>query len=191
MHLPFSVPSQTYFQDVTSAEKARVININNILMESEPEENPAVFEKLCAKLTEKGVEYTVTEHEPCKTSEESAKVRGVSLASGAKAMLCEDFSKKLEKDYWLVVLSAAKKIDWKKLRVIIGTKKFQLVKLESVFGITGCINGAVPPFGSLMGLHTICDKSLIDQGDSINFNAGLRTRSISMKTEDYIKFENP
>jgi len=43
-------------------------------------------------LTEKGVEYTVTEHEPCKTSEESAAIRGVSLASGAKAMLCEDFS---------------------------------------------------------------------------------------------------
>jgi len=42
-------------------------------------------------------------------------VRGVSLASGAKAMLCEDFSKKLDKDYWLVVLSASKKIDWKKL----------------------------------------------------------------------------
>jgi len=39
-------------------------------------------------------------------------------------MLCEDFSRKLEKDYWLVVLSASRKIDWKKLRGIVGTKKF-------------------------------------------------------------------
>ena len=61
-------------------------------METDPEENPAVFEKVCQKLEEKSIEYTLTEHEPCKTSEESAKVRGVSLASGAKAMLCEDFS---------------------------------------------------------------------------------------------------
>lgn len=40
----------------------------------EPEENPAVFEKLCNKLKDKGIEFTVTEHEPCKTSEESAAV---------------------------------------------------------------------------------------------------------------------
>lgn len=84
-------------------------------METEPVENPAVFEKLCEKLKSKGIEFTSSEHEPCKTSEESALARGVSLASGAKAMLCEDFSKKLDKDYWLVVLSASKKIDWKKL----------------------------------------------------------------------------
>ena len=56
---------------------------------------------------------------------------------------------------------------------------------------TGCVNGAVPPFGSLFGAHTYLDKSLIEQGDTMNFNAGLRTHSINMKVEDYLNVENP
>ena len=32
---------------------------------------------------------------------------------------------------------------------------------------------------------------MTDQGETINFNAGLRTHSIQMKVEDYLKVENP
>ena len=55
-------------------------------MEAE-KENPEPFNALIKLLTDKGIPHKVTEHEPCKTSEESAKVRGATLASGAKAML--------------------------------------------------------------------------------------------------------
>lgn len=54
-----------------------------------------------------------------------------------------------------------------------------------------CFNGAVPPFGSLFGINTYVDKSLINQGDDISFNAGLRTKSLVIKTQDYIEVENP
>eukprot|EP00826_Nyctotherus_ovalis_P038689 TRINITY_DN3639_c0_g5_i1.p2 TRINITY_DN3639_c0_g5~~TRINITY_DN3639_c0_g5_i1.p2 ORF type:complete len:102 (+),score=18.89 TRINITY_DN3639_c0_g5_i1:125-430(+) len=50
-------------------------------------ENTEVFDKLVKLLTDKGIEHKITEHEPTATSEESAKVRGATLASGAKAML--------------------------------------------------------------------------------------------------------
>ncbi len=62
--------------------------------ETPPEEDRATHEKLIKKLTDAGIEFTVTEHEPVKTSEEAAEIRGVSLDSGAKAMLFVDSSRK-------------------------------------------------------------------------------------------------
>jgi Ala-tRNA(Pro) deacylase len=57
--------------------------------------------------------------------------------------------------------------------------------------IKSCFNGAIPPFGSLFNLPTYVDKSLINQGDKISFNAGLRTKSLVIDTKDYISIENP
>ena len=86
---------------------------------------------------------------------------------------------KLEKDevFTLVVLSAAKKLSWKAVRKLLGTKKVGLASQDEVFKLTKCITGAVPPFGSLFGVKTYADNSLFEQGDTINFNAGLRTCS--------------
>ena len=151
-------------------------------------EDPATLEAVEKLLSLHKINYKKTSHKPTKTSEESAEVRGVTLASGAKAMLV-----KQEKDslFILLVLSAAKKISWKSIRQIIGTKKLSLASPEEVKKLTKCIPGAVPPFGSIWGVKTYVDKSLFIQGPTINFNAGLRTTSISMEGEDYKKVENP
>jgi Ala-tRNA(Pro) deacylase len=62
-------------------------------------------------------------HEPTKTSEESANIRGATLASGAKAMLLKDGKTGL---YLLAIISAARKLSWKKIRSLIGSKKLNL-----------------------------------------------------------------
>lgn len=64
---------------------------------------------------------------------------------------------------------------------------------QEVKTITGCIPGAVPPFGSLFeGVVTVADNSLKRQGSSINFNAGLRTESIlGLSTQSYYEIEKP
>ena len=76
----------------------------------EPAETNATFEKVKAHLDSKGVAYNVTTHKAVLTCEEAAEVRGVSLASGAKAMLLKDTGKKLTKEgvtYYMAVMSAA------------------------------------------------------------------------------------
>jgi len=50
--------------------------------------------------------------------------------------------------------------------------------MDEVKKITKCLNGAVPPFGSIFGIKTYVDNSLVKQGDYISFNAGLRTKSV-------------
>lgn len=66
-----------------------------------------------------------------------------------------------------------------------------MAETEDVLKVTGCLSGAVPPFGSVFKVPTVVDNSLIQQGDTINFNAGMRTRSVQMKTQDYIDLEKP
>jgi len=59
----------------------------------EPAETQATFEKIKEFLG--ATEFQVSTHAPVMTCEEAAEVRGVSLASGAKAMLLKDTGKKL------------------------------------------------------------------------------------------------
>ena len=48
----------------------------------------------------------------------------------------------------------------------------KLIKLK------GCVTGGVPPFGSIFKIPSYVDMSLIEQGNEISFNAGLRTKSV-------------
>lgn len=147
-------------------------------------EEESTFNRVIELLT--GKDIRVTEHEPVRTSEEAAKVRGSTLESGAKAMLLSDGVKLI-----LAVMSASRKLDSKKFKKIISSKSLKFASEEEVLSATRCIPGAVPPFGSIFGLSTYMDLSLRTQGDSINFNAGLRTKSVTMLLEDYITVENP
>jgi Ala-tRNA(Pro) deacylase len=147
-------------------------------------EDESTFNAIVSLLS--GKEIRINEHESVRTSEEAASIRGTSLDSGAKAMLLSDGPKLL-----LAVMSASRKLDSKAFKKLIGTRSLKFATEEEVFKTTRCIPGAVPPFGSLFGVPTYMDESLRAQGDSINFNAGLRTRSIFMRLEDYISIENP
>ena len=67
-----------------------------MLSPSTPEQS--VFERLLELLQTKqaaeGIKFSILEHEPAYTSEESARVRGTTLSSGAKALIVKLSSKK-------------------------------------------------------------------------------------------------
>ncbi|KAK8791006.1 hypothetical protein WA158_005637 [Blastocystis sp. Blastoise] len=150
-------------------------------------ESTETYDKIYELLTKYEADFKVLNHRPTHTSQESAEVRGTTLESGAKAMLVH--SKKTSKTY-LLVISAAKSIDWKKVKKILGA--VELVPYDKVPEYTGCLSGGVAPFGRLLGdgFPTYMDESLEQQGDRINFN-GLRTRSINLLLSDYIRIERP
>ena len=111
------------------------------------------------------------------TCEEAAEVRGVELKSGAKAMLLKDTGKKLSREgvsYYLAVLSGANKFSSKQFKKTISCKSFRFASPQEVFETTGCLPGAVSPFGSIFNIPTWVDRSL-GKNESINFNCGLRT----------------
>lgn len=157
------------------------------------EEDKGTNERIMNLVTSSGIWYFHMKHAPVRTSAQAAEIRGVPLESGSKAMLCEAKSGNINK-YYVCVMSAVKQIDWKKLRKIIGKSAQMINNEDEVKRITGCVPGAVPPFGSLFkgeDVQTLLDQSLIDQGELMNFNVGLRTESLRLNVKDYLELEKP
>ncbi len=145
----------------------------------------SVFDRLHGRLQAGGITFTVLRHEPVYTSEQAAAVRGVPLASGAKALVL-----KADDAFALVVVPADRKLDSKKARAALGARSLRFATREEVERLTGLQPGSIPPFGSLFGLPTWCDPALGDSA-SINFNAGDHAISVQMTYADYLALERP
>ena len=144
-----------------------------------------VLERIQALLSEHQVVFQVKAHPPVFTSAQAASVRGEALKSGAKALIL-----KADDGFALFVLPGDRKLDSKRVRAQSGGKGVRFATPEEVSALTGLRAGAIPPFGSLFGLRTYCDRAL-SENERINFNAGSHTDSISMKYEDYVLVEQP
>jgi len=133
-------------------------------------------------LDRNGIPYKVSEHEPVYTSEQAARIRGVELKTGVKTLVL----KTEEGRFVMGLVAADRKIDMKKLAKAVKTKGLRLASPQEVLKITGCEVGSVHPFGILHGLPIYLDDSILEN-ELVNFNAGLHTVSIQMKTKDLIK----
>ena len=145
----------------------------------------SVFERVESLLKLQGIAFQVRRHEPVYTSEEAARVRGTSLASGAKALICKG-----EEGFVVFVLPADRKLDSHAVRRAKGWRKLRFATREEVLELTGLAPGSIPPFGSIFSLPTLCDERL-GENDVINFNAGDHSVSVSMRYADYLSVEKP
>lgn len=146
----------------------------------------AEFKSVKKLLDQNKIAYVVSEHAPVYTSEEAAKVRGVELKTGVKALILKTDSG----DFVVALIAANRKIDLKKLAKAIGAKKLRLASAKEVLMVAGCEVGSVHPFGNLFGLPTYSDGSVLEN-DMVNFNAGMHTVSIQMKAKDLVKTVRP
>jgi Ala-tRNA(Pro) deacylase len=144
-----------------------------------------IFDRLSGKLSAAGVPFDVLRHAPVYTSEEAAEIRGTTLASGAKALVC-----KADEQFVMIVLPADRKLASKLVRKSAGIKNLRFATKEEVAELTGLAPGSIPPFGSLFNLPTWCDTALAEQ-PRINFNAGDHAISISLAFADYQRTEQP
>ena len=135
-------------------------------------------------LDARSISYTLSHHEPTRTSEDAARIRGVEMHSGAKAIVTKGHK---TGTHYLFVLPADLKLDNQKVKSLV----LEAVGFErDLEGVTGCVPGSMPPFGSVFGMKTFVDRRL-SENDVINFNAGSLTDSVCMKYEDYLLVEKP
>ena len=62
--------------------------------------------------------------------------------------------------YYLAVLSGEARFNSKRFKKILGAKDVSFAKPEVVHQITGCLTGAVAPFGKIFGIPVYVDRSL-------------------------------
>lgn len=144
-----------------------------------------IFFRIERLLGEHGVAYEVLRHAPVYTSAEAATVRGASLSSGAKALIC-----KADDALLMFVMPADRRLASKALRKQFGWRSLRFADAEEVLTLTGLAPGSIPPFGSLFGLSVWCDERLAEN-ERINFNAGDHSISVNMRCDDYLRIERP
>jgi Ala-tRNA(Pro) deacylase len=145
-----------------------------------------ILDRIRERLSTDGVEYHEAHHGPTRTSEESAQARGEALRIGGKALVL-----KVDQTFRLFVLSAARKLDSTAIKHHFGAKKLRFATEAELLEATGLPQGAVPPFGRpVLPFELFVDESILEN-DTIAFNAGSLTTSITMAVEDYLRVAKP
>jgi prolyl-tRNA editing enzyme YbaK/EbsC (Cys-tRNA(Pro) deacylase) len=146
-----------------------------------------VLERIREALSQAGVDYQEIRHAPAHTSEESARVRGESLAVGAKALLL-----KTDNSFRLFVLPADRQLDTKKIKQELKVKSTRFATSEELLEQTGLVPGSVPPFGTpILPFELYGDTAIGSTEDKVAFNAGSLTLSIVMKASDWKAVAKP
>lgn len=147
---------------------------------------PEVLDAIRSLLRSAGVSFREVQHEPTRTSEESARARGEELRVGGKALLI-----KTDDVFRLFVLPADCRADSNAIRTELGVRRTRFATPEELLERTGLVPGSVPPFGEPIlpfGLH-------VDAGtcgnERIAFNAGTLTDSMILTTSDYLRVARP
>lgn len=163
-----------------------------------------LFEKIIQLLDENKIWYQVLAHEPVWTSQQAAAVRPeISLRQGAKAMVLKYQKSKIKDQskapnselpvtgysYFMVVLPGDQRVDYKKVARFLGIKDCTLASAEEVEKVVGIKIGAVSPLGHLSGLETLVDSYLLEN-EVIAFNAGDHSKTVIMKSSDYLKISS-
>ncbi len=144
------------------------------------------IDKIRELLVERQVGYRELAHEPTRTSEDSARVRGEDIAIGGKALLL-----KVDDAFRLFVMSAALRVDSGAIRKHLGARRSRFATPEELLEMTGLVPGSVPPFGRpVLPFDLYVDDSIV-ANKRIAFNAGSLTDSMFLKTEDYLRAAQP
>lgn len=132
------------------------------------------------------------EHEPVRTSEEASRTRpGYTLHQGAKAMIVRVKRSEPDKRFAMLVFPADMRFDNAKVKALFGAKDIRFATEQEITHLTSGVQpGAVPPFGNLFNLEVIADPALFEN-EKIVFNAGDRSFSLAMKSEDYRNLVKP
>jgi prolyl-tRNA editing enzyme YbaK/EbsC (Cys-tRNA(Pro) deacylase) len=140
-----------------------------------------VLRRIRETLSQAGVEYREISHAATHTSEESARVRGESLAVGAKALLL-----KTDDKFRLFVLPADRQLNTKRIKQELKIKSSRFATAEELLEMTGLVPGSVPPFGEpILPFELYGDAAVGTAEDKVAFNAGSLSHSLVMRASDW------
>ncbi len=143
-------------------------------------------EELEAYLRESKAPFQVQHHALAYTAQEVAAAEHIPGRMLAKVVMVLGNGKLA-----MFVLPAPARVDLERVAAVLGVKKARLANEEQFADrFPGCEIGAMPPFGNLYDLPVYVDKSLAED-ETIVFEAGTHTDTMSMKYADYERLAQP
>lgn len=129
------------------------------------------------------MDYEAIVHKTVYTAYDAAQTLKKELKEVAKNLLIQ-----ADKTFVLVIVSADKKVDLKKLKKALNAKKVRIPGEDVMVRVLKIKPGAVSSFGKLHQLETIVDKTLL-QTKKVLLSTGSFTDSVLMKVKDFVQLE--
>jgi Ala-tRNA(Pro) deacylase len=142
--------------------------------------------KFQAFLDEAGVPYRLSHHATAYSAQDLAAIEHVPGRTVIKSVVV-----RADGQFVVCALPACYRIDLHELRSQLQAEDVRLVdesKLADLF--PDCELGAEPPVGSLYGMTTLMDESLIAD-DRVTFAAGSHDAAVTMRLSDYRRLAQP
>lgn len=144
-----------------------------------------ILKELETYLDENKIMYQAIPHDVAYTAQKTAQLEHVPGHGMAKVVMVKKEGRSL-----MTVVPADFRVDFVRLRKLMGSP----VELESEKEFTdlfpGCEPGAEPPFGNLFNVEVWVDTTLTEN-EEIIFNAGDHRETIRMRYEDFARLVKP
>ncbi len=142
--------------------------------------------KLKEFLDAQGVKYVTISHSRAFTAQEVAQSAHVSGRELAKTVIV-----KLDGKMAMVVVPAATRIDFDRLKKATGARKAELAGEQEFRDLfPECELGAMPPFGNLYGMEIFVSEVLAGE-DHLAFAAGSHVEVMRLRREDFERLVKP
>lgn len=142
---------------------------------------------MMAALDRLGIAYTLHEHPPLRTVEDSQNHRGVMTGAQIKNLYLRD----KKKNNFLVVAEETKEIELKSLGETIGAARLSFGSADRLMEYLGVRPGAVSPLALFndhdQHIRLVMDKSLLDE-DEINVHPLVNDKTLTIKMADLETF---
>lgn len=139
-------------------------------------------------LTEKGIEYEVTEHKAVFNMAELDEVKLPYPECDAKNLFVRDDKRR---NYYLITVKGNKRVNLKEFRKQNGTKPLTFASPEDLLAIMGLTPGSVTPLGVLndteLKVHAFIDKDFLAEPQIIGVHPNDNTATVWLKAEDLIR----
>lgn len=142
-----------------------------------------IGKKVLNYLGKQKIPFQVLDHKKVFTAYDLGQTLKEDLHRIAKTLLI-----KADKNYVIVILPAAFRVNLDKLKKALSAKKVSIPKEDVIIKVLKVKVGGITPFGALHQVETIADKSLLKTQHMI-VNAGSFTQSLRLKVKDYLKAE--
>lgn len=139
-------------------------------------------------LTQKGIEYEVTEHKAVFNMAELDEVNLPYPECDAKNLFVRDDKRR---NYYLITVKGDKRVNLKEFRKQNGTKPLTFASPEDLLAIMGLTPGSVTPLGVLndteLKVHAFIDKDFLAEPQIIGVHPNDNTATVWLKAEELIR----
>lgn len=138
-------------------------------------------------LKQKKYRYELHQHEPLFTVEDSKRLRGKIKGSHSKNL----FLKNKKNNFFLISCEENDEINLKHISKLLNLGNVSFAREEYLFKYMGIKPGSVSPFALLNDTNNVVDFYLekkLHESESVNFHPLLNNATITMQTNEFIKF---